>query len=52
MKPTGRKVASADPGMTMDETREAVPRKYNAETTLTVDVGATETVKDFALTSK
>ncbi len=52
MKPTGKKVASADPGMTMDETREAVPRKYNADTVLTAEVGAKETVKDFALTSK
>jgi hypothetical protein len=51
LKPTGKKVPSADPGFTIDETREAIPRKYNADTTLTVDVGPGETVRNFPLTS-
>ena len=51
-KPTGKKIPSSDPGMMMDETREAVPEKYNAKSTLTADVGPGENVKDFALTTK
>ena len=51
-KPTGRKVASADPGMTIDETREAIPAKYNSDSTLVVEIGGGEVEKDFALTSK
>jgi hypothetical protein len=51
-KPTGRKIASADPGITIDETREAVPARYNTESTLTVEIGSGDLEKDFALTSK
>jgi hypothetical protein len=51
-KPTGRKVASADPGMTIDETREAVPAKYNRDSTLTVEIGGGEVEKDFSLATK
>ena len=36
----------------MDETREIIPRKYNENTTLTVDIGSGENMKDFELTSK
>lgn len=52
MKPTGKKIASADPGITADEMREAVPAKYNTATTLTAEIGAGDTEKDFVLTSK
>ena len=51
-KPTGRKIASADPGMTIDETREAVPAKYNAASTLVAEIGSGDVEQDFALTSK
>jgi hypothetical protein len=51
-KPTGRKIASADPGMTIDETREAVPAKYNSNSTLTVEIGSGEVEQDFALSSR
>lgn len=51
-KPTGRKIASADPGMTAEETREVVPAKFNTESTLTVEISGGEAEKDFALTSR
>ena len=51
-KPTGRKIASADPGIMIDETREAVPAKYNTDSTLTVEIGSGDVEKNFALTSK
>jgi hypothetical protein len=51
-KPTGRKIASADPGMTADETREVVPAKYNTDSTLTVEIGGGDVEKDFALASR
>ena len=51
-KPTGRKIPSADPGMTIDETREAIPAKYNSDSTLTVDLDGTDKPHNFALTSK
>jgi len=51
-KPTGKKIASADPGITTEERREAVPAKYNTDSTLTAEIGSGETEKDFALTSK
>lgn len=51
-KPTGRKVASADPGIMIDETREVVPPKYNSDSTLKVDIGSGKVEQDFALTSK
>jgi hypothetical protein len=50
-KPTGRKIPSADPGMLTDETREAIPGKYNTNSTLTVEIGKGDTEKNFALTS-
>jgi len=49
---TGRKVPSADPGIMMDETREAVPSKYNSQTTLTVEIKSGENVRDFHLKSR
>jgi len=51
-KPTGRKMPSADPGITMDETKEAIPARFNTESTLTAEFAAGEATKDFALTSK
>jgi hypothetical protein len=51
-KTTGRKIASADPGMQTEETREAIPAKYNSDSTLKVDVGSGDVEQDFALTSK
>lgn len=51
-KPTGKKIPSADPGITTDETREAVPAKYNTDSTLVAAIGSGEVEKDFALTSK
>lgn len=50
LKPTGRKIPSKDPGMTADETREAIPAKYNTASTLTADLSPGENVKDFPLT--
>jgi len=49
-KPTGRKIASADPGMQADETREVIPAKYNDNSTLTVEIGGGDVEKDFMLT--
>lgn len=52
MKPTGKKIASADPGITADEMREAVPAKFNTNSTLTAEIGTGDTEKNFTLTSK
>ena len=51
-KPTGRKIPSADPGVIIDETREAVPAKYNSESTLTVEIGSGDVEQNFVLTTK
>jgi hypothetical protein len=51
-KPTGKKIPSADPGITIDETREAVPAKYNTESTLIAQIAAEDSEKNFTLTSK
>ena len=51
-QPTGRKLPSADPGIEMDETKEAIPSKYNADSTLTAELTAGDVTKDFALTTK
>ncbi|MCE9567108.1 MAG: hypothetical protein K8U57_34325 [Planctomycetes bacterium] len=50
-RPTGKKVPSADPGMMTDERKEAVPAKYNTQSTLTADLNFGENTKDFSLTS-
>ncbi|MCZ2341429.1 MAG: hypothetical protein LC104_06480 [Bacteroidales bacterium] len=52
LKPTGKTIPSADPGFTMDETREAIPRKYHDNTELTVQVDVGRNTKDFLLMSK
>jgi len=51
-KPTGKKIPSADPGIMADETREAVPAKYNTASTLIAEITAGDAEKDFALTTK
>ena len=51
-KPTGKKIPSADPGIMMDETKEAIPAKYNSSSTLTADLAPGEASQDFALTTK
>jgi hypothetical protein len=51
-KPTGRKMPSADPGITMEETKEAIPARFNTASTLTAELASGESTKDFALTSK
>jgi len=48
-KKTGKTAASADPGMTIDETHEAMPAKYNTESTLIRDVSAETKTLDFHL---
>jgi hypothetical protein len=51
-KPTGKKVASADPGVMIDEKREVVPAKFNTDSTLKTEIGSGDVERDFALTSK
>lgn len=51
-KPTGRKIPSADPGFTTDETREVIPAKYNTNSELKADIGARENTHNFTLTTK
>ena len=51
-KKTGKKIPSLDPGIMSDETREAIPAKYNAQSTLTVEIQPGENVKDFHLKSR
>ncbi len=49
MKKTGKKIASADPGIMADETKEAIPAKFNRETTLIRDLVAGENKLEFKL---
>jgi hypothetical protein len=51
---TGRKIqkAMADPGTMMDETVEAVPPKYNKQSTLQREVKAENNVFDFDLRTR
>jgi hypothetical protein len=51
-KPTGKKIPSADPGITADETVEAVPAKFNTNSTLIAEIGAGDVEKNFELTTK
>lgn len=50
-KKTGRQIASADPGMMMDETVEAIPPQYNRDTTLRQEVKVGDNTIDFDLRS-
>lgn len=52
LKPTGKTIPSADPGFTMDETREVIPRRYNENTELTITIDTGTNMKDFPLMSK
>jgi len=51
-KKTGKLIPSNDPPNKVEETKQAVPRKYNAETQLILDVAGGSNTKDFELTSK
>lgn len=49
-KPTGKQIASGDPGMMMEERVPVVPTKYNAESTLVEEIKTGENKLDFKLT--
>jgi hypothetical protein len=51
-KKTGRTIPSADPGFTAEETYEAMPAKYNNESSLIVELTTGVNTKDFHLNSK
>jgi hypothetical protein len=48
-KKTGRQIPSADPGVMVDEVQEAIPAKYNAQSTLSREIKPGENVHDFDL---
>ncbi len=48
-KKTGRQLPSADPGIMMDETQEAIPPRYNTQTTLVREIKPGENTHDFDL---
>jgi hypothetical protein len=51
-KKTGRKVdAPGDPGVKMDEVKEAVPARYNKQTTLVIEIKSGSNTKDYELKS-
>lgn len=52
LKKTGKQIPGNDPPNMVDETREAVPKQYNTETTLTVEVKSGSNQKDFPLTGE
>lgn len=51
-KKTGKQLPSADPGFMMDETRQAIPTKYNRQSTLTVEITPGANVHNFHLQSR
>jgi len=51
-KKTGRQIPSADPGIMMDETKEAMPSQFNSASTLRREVKLGDNVHDFDLKSK
>jgi hypothetical protein len=51
-KKTGKKLPSADPGMTVDETVEGIPARYNTQSELRVEISPSQSVHDFHLQSK
>ena len=51
-KKTGRQIPSADPGMMMDETQEAIPAQYNTQSTLRRELKPGDNVCDFELSSR
>ena len=48
---TGHKVPSADPGLLTEERREAIPPRYNKQSTLVEELRAGANTKDFQLTA-
>lgn len=48
-KPTGKKRKDPDSGEMIDETKEAIPQKFNTASQLTADVSAEKTTFDFDL---
>jgi hypothetical protein len=52
MKKTGKQIPSNDPPNMIDETKEAVPKQYNTETTLLIEIKSGSNQKDFALTGQ
>lgn len=52
MKPTGKKILEPDSGTEVDETLEAIPAKYNTQSTERVTIKAGENVLKFDLKSK
>lgn len=51
-KPTGKKIASVDPGMPAEEIAEAIPAKYNKDSELKVEIDSGKTEHNFDLKSK
>jgi hypothetical protein len=51
-KKTGRRIPSSDPPHKVEETKQVIPRKYNAQSRTTVDVMPGANTFDYALTSK
>jgi hypothetical protein len=51
-KKTGRQRPSADPGMMMDETEEAIPPQFNSQSTLRKELKPGDNVHDFELKSR
>ncbi len=52
MKPTGKKILEPDSGQQTDETAEAIPAKYNLQSTEKVTIKAGENALNFDLKSK
>lgn len=50
-KKTGKMIPSTDPGITVPEFKEVLPKKYNETSTLTVELDTGENVRDFHLKS-
>jgi hypothetical protein len=50
-KKTGKQIPSADPGMTVEETKEALPAQFNTNSTLSREIKAGENMLDFELSS-
>jgi hypothetical protein len=51
-KKTGRKVPTGDGDATIDETEQALPPKFNTQSTYSVDITRGANKNDFQLTSK
>jgi hypothetical protein len=49
LKPTGKKIPSADPGIMTDERQEVIPTKYNTQSKLTVEITSGANVHNFEL---